>query len=178
LADYDRLTAQIGSPSFAGFKAIPTAVVGRPLDTFHSEFILSRGAKDGIVLGAPLVINGSTIIGFVTELHHDSSVGRLLLHPSTTLAAEVEGDNEQRIQGLVVGDRYTAIRFTTVPRDLELKKDQAVVTTAKPNELPGGLLIGTITVINNQQNAAYQEAQLKLPYNPDQLSAVAVLVLP
>jgi cell shape-determining protein MreC len=104
-----------------------------------------------------------------------TAVCRLLFHPDTSLPAEVLGQDNSR--GLLRGQSYTSLALTTVPRDASLKKNQSVVTVAD-EQTPQGLLIGTIDHINNAKNEAYQEATLSVPYSPDDLRAVTILVAP
>lgn len=181
LQDYARLRQQLGTPSFVDFRAVPVAFVGRPLDTFQSKFLLSRGAHDGLVLGAPIVVRGSALLGFVVELSDATAIGQLVVAPDTALAAQVvsdgEGDTEQpKANGLVRGQYYTSLLLTTVPRDIPLQADQAVVTEAKTGVLPFGLLLGTIQSIQSSENDVYQEAALRLPYDVYGLGAGVVLL--
>ncbi len=179
LQDYAHLKAQLGAPGFTDWRAVPVALVGRPLDTFQSKFLLSKGTRDGLVLGAPVVVYGSMLAGFIVELSESTAVGQLLLAPGTTLAAQVvsEGDAEGvSATGLVRGQHYTSLLLTTVPRDVPLTGGQAVVTEAKAGALPFGLLLGTIADIQSSENDVYQEAALRLPYDVDQLQAGVVLL--
>lgn len=171
--DYVRLRQQLGTPSFADYRSLPVAFVGRPLDTFHSKFLLSKGARDGLLLGAPIVVHGSTLLGFVVELKDTTAVGQLLFAPETTLPVQIEPDGAT---GLVRGQHYTSLLLTTVPRDVVLREHQAVVTEAKPSILPFGLVVGNIAHIQSSDNAVYQEATLTLPYEVDQLRAGVVLL--
>lgn len=177
LRDYQRLRQQLGAPALADFRAVPAAVVGRPLDTFRSEIMLSRGARDGVTLGAPVVMNGSTLIGFVSELHDTTAVCRLLFHPSTTLAVDVVDTNTTMItQGLVQGKQYTTIDLTTVPRDQALETGFIITTRAKPYEIPYGLIIGSVDRVYTQPGDTYQGAHLTVPYDPDLIQAVMIIV--
>ena len=182
LKDYTILKQNLGSPSFEGFKAIPAAFIARPIDTFHSEFIISRGAHEGITLMAPVVIQGSTLIGFVSELNDHTAIVRLLTHPSTTLAADVIDPtlsvDEISTSGLVQGKSYTSLFLTTIPRDKPLHEESRVITQAKPGELPAGLFVGTVKTIRDQKEGAYKEAILDVPYSSGEIRAVNVLVLP
>lgn len=175
LQEYGQLKEQVASPAFESFRVIPAEIVVRPLDAFRSQMIINQGTADGVTLNAPVVVYGSSLVGFVTELHEQSAVIQLLLHPSTNFAAEVV--NEMRPEGLLVGRHYTSLVLTRVPLDAELASDQTVVTPAREG-VPAGLVVGMIGSITRQENEAFQEAQLKLPYDPDQLRAVNVLVLP
>lgn len=175
LNDYHRLRQQLGSPSVDQLRAIPAVVTVAPVDSFRSELLLNRGAAHGLTLGAPVVVNGSMLVGIITELHEQTAVCRLLVHPAMGLPAEVAGIDHAR--GLSVGRTYTTVNLTTVPRDAALVPAQAVVTTTHEH-MPAGLLIGTIATIQNEENEAYQTAHLNLPYDRGQLRAVNVLVAP
>ncbi len=173
--DYARLKDQLGEPAFASFRTIPAAVKARPIDTFRSQYIIDRGAQDGVSLDAPVIINGSTLVGFVTDLHEHTATVQLLLNPQTSLSVEVEQEGSPR--GLLLGRQFTSLALTTVPRDVTLKPGQAIVSTPRDG-MPAGLVIGRIGNVTRQENEPYQEATVRLPYDPDGLRAVMVLVLP
>lgn len=173
--DYRQLREQLGSPSFASYRVIPAEVAARPIDTFGVAFTINRGAKDGVTLQAPVVVYGSTLVGFVTQLYEHSAVVQLLLHPSTNLSVEIVGEGNAR--GLLVGQRYTSLALTTVPRDAQLQDGQDVVTVAREG-LPHGLRVGTIGTALREENQAYQEATITLPYDPDTLRVINVIVEP
>lgn len=179
LARFQRLSAQLGAPQYRDFTALPAVVAARPIDTFRSRYVINRGARDGVSVGAPVVVNGSTLAGFVVELSVETAVFQLILHPATSVAAEVmprEGESNTPARGLVVGAHYTAAWLTTVPRDQKIDRGQSVVTIAREQSLPGGLRLGTIGEIRSAESEAYQRATLELPYDVDQLEAVAILL--
>jgi len=173
--DLGRLREQLGSPAFAGYRSVKAEVAARPLDPFHARFILSRGARDGIVLGAPVVIASSTLVGFVSELHEGTAVLQLLFHPSTSLPAEVLLEDTSS-KGLLRGKSFTAVQLTNVPRDIPLRVGQDVVATNQQGIMPPGLLIGQIATVNDEPHEPFQQARVRVPYDSDQLYAVAVLV--
>lgn len=175
LQDYQRLREQLGSPAFSSYRTISAEVAARPLDTFGVSFIINRGAKEGVTLQAPVVVYGSTLLGFVSQLHEHTAVVQLLLHPATNLAVEILDESNAR--GLLIGRRYTSLAITTVPRDAQIKSGQAVVTSAREG-LPHGLHVGTIGMALREENQAYQEATITLPYDPDDVRAVNVIVEP
>jgi cell shape-determining protein MreC len=176
LKDYAELRKQLGTPSFADFTAVPAAIIGRPLDTFRSEFIVSKGKNDGVQSGAPVLINGSKLIGFITTVNDDTAICQLLVHPSITQAVEIIGEEgSQPPQGLLQGKHYTSLELNTVPRDQTLKKGQAVVSMSKPGLVPSGLFIASIREVIRPENDVYQKALLQLPYDPDYLRAVTIL---
>lgn len=155
--------------------SISGRVIGRPLDTFHSQLIINKGSRDGVVMGAPVIIDGATLIGVITDVHDTVSTCRLLLHPDTALSAGIVLDEGPPISGLIQGKQYTSVMLTTVPKDKPLSPEQTVVSLTQNELIPPGLLIGTIQRIETTDDAVYQQATLLLPYDPDTLSVVQIL---
>lgn len=175
--DYQRIRRQINSPAYDDFKQISSEIVGHPPnDIWQSQYIVNRGSDDGLVLGAPGVIYGSTLVGFVVELHQRTAVLQLVFHPTTRLQAEVIAQ-ENTGRGLVRGRFFTGVELMTVPRDVDLREGQNVVTIAQNNVVPYGLQIGKIGTIKETEYEPYQQAQLIVPYREDSIVAVTFLVL-
>lgn len=177
LKDYQHLKKELGSPSFDSFRIVESAVLARPIDTFQTEYMLAKGVSEGVVPGSPVVVNGSILVGFITDATEHSATLRLLLHPKTSLTAQINTDenDEPAARGLLSGKQYTSLVLTTIPRDIVLKAGQKIVTTGG-QQVPGGLFIGTIGAISNKENEPYQEAEVSLPYDPGSLDAVSILV--
>ncbi len=176
-----RITSeQLGTPKVENMHAVPAAVVSRPLDTLKSQYVISKGIQDGITVGSPVVIQGSILVGFIQTVNENSAVIQTLYHPSTHLTVEtVPEDSEKPVaRGLLQSRYYTSLHITTIPRDVEIKEGEPIVTSIKEANLPQGMLIGTIESIWNPEHEAYQEARILMPYDIDQIDAVYVLVAP
>ena len=176
LHDYRRLRRQIGSPAVGDYRIIAGEIVARPIESLRSEFVINRGARDGVVVNAPVVVQGSVLAGFIRELHDETAIVQLLVHPQARVAAEAVGEIPAR--ALVQGKSYTSIFLMNVPRDVELQRGQEVVSVSESTQLPYGLVIGTIDSIENDEHDPYQHARLSLPYDPDELVAVTILAPP
>lgn len=176
-ARWQRLQDQLDIPTFESFSAIPGVVVGRPIDTFRAQLIVNQGSRAGVQLGAPVVIRQAILIGFISQVNEQSSIMTLLFHPATDLTAEIVSDDKP-FRGLIKGRQYTSLYLTTVPRDVVLTSGQNVVALEEPGRIPYGLLIGSIDQIYRQETGPYQEALLRLPYQPDAVEALVILVPP
>lgn len=179
LADYERLKGQLGTPDTTSLRAIPAAVVSQGIDTFQSRYIVSKGIRDGVALGAPVVLSGSTLIGTIVEVTEHNSTLELLLAPSTNLTAEIlpEDPDTPLVKGLLTGRHYTSLYLSTIPRDVKLHSGQAVVTSASES-LPSGLVVGSLGEITNKENEPYQTAAVVTSWTPPNISAVNILVQP
>ncbi len=180
LRDYRRLREELADPPFDDLRIISAAVVGRPIDTWGSKYVINKGIRDGVTLNAPATIYGSVLVGFVRELNETTSVIELLYSPTTNLAIETTvADEETPIaRGLLEARHYISLLMTTVPRDRPLTEGQTVVTTGREGAVPFGLVVGTVSNIENIENEAYQLASVVTPYDIDDISAVHILVAP
>lgn len=175
LQDYAQLRQQLKQPPLESLRTIEAVVAGAPLDVFRTHRLLNKGALDGVVIGAPVVVDGSTLVGFITELNEHTAVCRLLFHPQTSLPAEIP--EAEYARGLLSGHLHTSLLLGTIPRDAHIQEGQPVVTVA--NELtPPALLVGVVERVYNEENEAYQQARLKVQYDPDNLRAVMIVVQP
>ncbi|MBI4022288.1 MAG: rod shape-determining protein MreC [Candidatus Andersenbacteria bacterium] len=175
LGDYHRVREQLGTKVWADFSAIPAHVLAQSLDAFHARVVINRGARDGVPLGAPAVIHGSALVGFVTELHEFTAVLQLIFHPATSIPAEVVTETGSS-RGLLQGKAFTSLQLSNVPGDSPLAQDQEVVTVDQQSAVPGGLLIGKIASVTNEPHEPWQQARVEAHFDPDALYAVAVLV--
>ncbi|HBE90914.1 MAG: hypothetical protein A3E37_00480 [Candidatus Andersenbacteria bacterium RIFCSPHIGHO2_12_FULL_46_9] len=175
--DYQAIIKQLGSTDREGFREVPARVAAQPIDTYHSQLIINRGAQDGLVLGSPAVIQSSLVVGFISQLFEKTAVLQLLSSPQSTFPAEVLAD-ETMGKGLVQGKSYTSVEMITIPRDVALHPGQEVVTAAQEGLVPYGLLVGHIRESKDEQHDPYQRARLQLSYDTSELKAVTVLVAP
>lgn len=175
LQDYAQLRAQLKQPSLESLRTIEALVAGEPLDVFRTHRLLNKGALDGVTIGSPVVVNGSTLVGFISDINEHTAVFRLLFHPQTSLPAEIP--EAEYARGLLIGHLHTSLLLDTIPRDAHVEEGQPVVTVA--NELtPPALLVGVVERVYSEENEAYQQARLKVQYDPDTLKAVTIIVQP
>ncbi|MBI1833880.1 MAG: rod shape-determining protein MreC [Candidatus Andersenbacteria bacterium] len=179
-ADYRRLRRQLGTPEIADVRLLAAAVVGRPIETYQSIIIISRGTADGISIGDPAVVFGNVLVGFISATHEHSAELTSLYHPSVSVPAEAVNNDEEApaARGLLTSSFYSALRLTTVPKDTTLSVDQSVVTTADGSKVPYGLLVGQIESVKNEEFDPYQEARIKVPYDLDTIDVVTILTQP
>lgn len=180
LAEYVQLRKQLSAPAFESFTSIPAQIIGRPVSTLQSQYIINKGIADGVAEGSAVLVNGSALLGFTTTLSAHSAVVETLLSPNTSITGEtVPTDSEQPpAKGLITSNFQTSISLGTIPRDTEAKEGQSVVTSSNGEQIPYGMVIGTIATINKPDNEAYQQAGIMLPYNIDSITAVTVLRQP
>lgn len=177
LNDYARLRTDLKAPAFESMRAIPAHIIIRPIDTLQSTYIINKGITDGISVGDACIVQGGVLVGFITDASEHSAVLQTILHPNTSITAEtvVTDEGEKPARGLITSQFQTAIRMATIPRDATLHQGQTVVSVSNGLTIPHGMIIGTITNIQKQENEAYQQVDIELPYNINNLTTVMVM---
>ncbi|HSX25334.1 MAG TPA: rod shape-determining protein MreC [Candidatus Andersenbacteria bacterium] len=177
LADYRRLREQLAAPAFDSMLPIYAHVITRPIDTLQSEYIINKGIAEGVGNGDAVVVNGSALVGFVSQLSLHSAVVQTVFHPSTSITVETvsKDSGAAPAQGLLTSRFQTSLSMGTIPRDATITAGQSVVTTSNGQQLPYGIVVGTIASVSKPENEAYQQAIIELPYNVDTIEAVTVL---
>jgi rod shape-determining protein MreC len=177
LNDYARLRDHLKAPAFDSMNSIPAHVISRPIDTLQSEYIINKGLSEGISEGNAVVVHGSALIGFISQVSLHSAVIQTVFHPKTSITAEtvVTDSGKDPARGLITSVFQTSLKMGTIPRDATISTGQNVVTTSNGNLIPYGIVIGTVSVVSKPENEAYQQAVIQLPYNPDTVEAVTVL---
>lgn len=172
--EHQKILEQTTTKTFNDFKKVHARIAPRPIDTFHSRYIINRGTKDGINIDAPVVTKDSVLVGFITELNNHTSILQLLTHPDTGLPANII-QQESTVKGLVKGKSFTSVEMVTIPKDKNISTGQKVTSAYQENLVPTGLLIGQISEVEDEEYKPYQKARLTLPYDNDELIAVTVL---
>jgi rod shape-determining protein MreC len=175
LLDYQDLREKLGMMDFNNWRELAAIVRAQPLDVFQTRYIINKGAYDGVVLGSPAVMYNSVLVGYITQLNEYSAVLELLTSPQTNIPARLLG-NEKGV-GLIKGRAHTVVELATIPRDASIGIGEEVVTVGD-EMTPPGLVIGRVLTVEDEENQPYRKARLQLPYDANNLRAVALLLLP
>ncbi|OGY36566.1 MAG: hypothetical protein A3E36_03170 [Candidatus Andersenbacteria bacterium RIFCSPHIGHO2_12_FULL_45_11b] len=177
LADYARLRDQLAAPAFDSMHKISAHVISRPIDTLQAQYVINKGIADGIGTGNVVVVHGSALLGFVSQLSLHSAIVQTVFHPDTSITVEtVTKDSEiPPAQGLLISLFQTSLSMETIPRDAEISPGQNIVTTSNGQQIPYGIVVGAVSSVRKPENEAYQKAAIELPYAIDSVKAVTVL---
>jgi cell shape-determining protein MreC len=173
--DYDQLRKQLGSHTYESLRPISALASLSPTDNFRTTLAINRGSADGVVLNAPVVINDAVLIGIISEIREHTSTSELLLGNNRGISAQVV--DQENAEGLVQSRSFTSLVLTTIPRDASIETGQSIATLPT-DTMPAGLFIGSIADIDYEENQAYQEAKISIPYDISKIRTVTILSPP
>lgn len=150
-------------------------VVGKELLTIGQTVLINRGSKAGLAPGQPVVAGEGALIGKISKIELDIATVRLLSDNQSKISAVIL--NRDRSLGVVEGGYGISLRMNLIPRDEPVRIGDQVVTSGLEENIPRGLLIGTVAVIENEPYKPFQQAVLNPVTDLSKLTVVGALSL-
>ena len=143
---------------------------------WSSSFTISKGRSSGIELNDPVVTEYGVVVGQVTELGETWATVSTLIDVDMSIGAYVSGSGSS---GLVIGE-YTLMtkkqaKLTFLSDGAQLFIDDEILTSGSGGAFPAGLLLGTITNIQQEANGQIEYAIIAPACNYDSLVQVFVI---
>lgn len=131
-------------------------VIYRSFDTFNHALVINKGSEDGVKVNQA-VISTKGLIGKVTEVYKNSSIVRLLTTQDVQNKVSVKIQLSPSATAEAVLERYDPNRGAYVLQLLDTNsavlKDMTVITSGLGGVFPSGLLVGTVSEVEQLVNA-------------------------
>lgn len=170
------LRGLLGYTATASSSGTPSHVIARSVDQDATRVLIDKGANDGVVRGAAVVIDTGVLFGIIDTVHDQTAEVRLVAHPDSRLPATILGGN--RTLGLVEGRQGSLLTMEFIPQDSDVLVDDVVVTSGLDAGVKAGLVIGLVTEVVTVESAPFKQAFIELLYEPREWTTVLVLPPP
>ncbi|MCD4706094.1 rod shape-determining protein MreC, partial [bacterium] len=138
---------------------ISVYITGRdPLDS--SIFVINQGFVSGLEKGMPVIIENGILIGKLISVEENFSHFVLITDNRSEISVSI--NNEEKISGLARGNYNLGLKMELIPIDKKIKEGDVVVTSGAEKFMPKGLIVGKILKINKKDNDIFQNAELSL----------------
>lgn len=149
-------------------------VVGLNTTGDSKIYLLNKGSNDGIKPGYPVIVGKGLLIGKIIDSGSSISKLQLITSNSSLLSGEIQ--NEQSSQGLLQGDVGISLNMSLIPQDDQIEEKQLVITSGLDDNIPRGLLIGTISRLTTKTGELFQSVSIT-PISPlDKLNIVSIII--
>jgi len=148
-------------------------VIGRTIDPLGTILTLNRGKSDGVYEGHPVMVGDGVFVGVVINTFDKSSFVRLINDNNSKVGATLL--NKDRTIGLVEGGYGLGVRMNFIPQNELVSPGDIVVTSGLTDNIPRGLLIGTVEFVEKQPHEPFQQAVLNPLADLSYLTIVSVL---
>ena len=182
-ADYNELKNKVEVyEKFYGIKQKNTdfefsygSVISKDATDAYNSFVLNTGSNDGVSVGDP-VIYGEYVVGVVKKVSLTTCVVYSILDPRVNVGAYEAGTKEY---GYVSGD--TALYSKGLCKLYGLNNSTSIVnggivcTSGAGGVFPGGLIIGEVYAVKNDEITSAYYAEVKPYCSPDDITDVFVI---
>jgi len=131
-------------------------VIGRDPGNWFGIITLNKGSNDGIVKNMP-VVTPSGLAGKVVAVSANTAQVVLITDPRSGVGAMVQ---ETRVPGVLEGTTSGSgeTRLIHIPKDVNLVKDQIVITSGIGGTFPKGIPIGRVVSVSDEPTGLFKAA--------------------
>ncbi len=143
---------------------------------WSSSFTISKGSESGIKLNAPVVTEEGILVGQITELGDNWATVSTLIDVDMSVGAFVGTTGSS---GLVVGEydlmKKKVAKLTFLADGAQIFVGDEVLTSGSGGAFPAGLVIGTITNVQNEAGGQIEYGIVEPRCNLDALVQVFII---
>lgn len=157
------------------FTYITASVVGAQVQSLRNTITINAGSDNGIRNGMPAVTNQG-LVGRVTATSRSYAIIQLLLHKDLRVSARIQ---RSRVTGIVRWMEGRTLRMASVPKTMDVRPGDVLVTSDYSSIFPSGIRVGIIASTREVPGELFQEILVTPAVDFDRLEEVFVAtVLP
>jgi len=157
-------------------KHIIARSLGRNLNFEGNNIIINRGFAHGLYPGLAATVNQGVIIGKISRVNTNSSQIRLLNDSQSSLACYVANKESSLALGLIKGEHNINLSLEMIPKDIGLNPGDLVTTSGHEKNIPPGLLVGSVSQIDNKSSRIWQQAVVAPPVDYSQVRFITIII--
>ena len=147
-----RLRALLDSTAKVGDRVLIAEIMSVDMDPFRHRVVLNRGSNDGVFVGQAL-IDADGVVGQVTRDQVFSAEAILITDVDHALPVELVR-NRQRTVAVGTG-RLDRLSLPFLPRNVDIKVGDLLVTSGLGGTFPAGYPVGTISSIATEPGQTF-----------------------
>jgi rod shape-determining protein MreC len=161
-------------PGFRRYLYYPARVVDNSVNSERNYIQINRGSKQGIKDHMSVISSDGNAIGIVVNVSPNFSQVMSLLHVQNTINASLKKSNEfGKIEWDGKDPRFLTLR--NLPKSIEIKIGDTVVTSALSYNFPPGYMIGKVADFITDNSTSFYVLKIKTAANFYNLQQVFVV---
>lgn len=148
--------------------------IGWTPDVKRSGFIIDKGKKDGITLSAPVITDNGILVGKIGSVQEATSNVILINDSRSKITAIIAATPPTT--GVVNGQFGLGLVIDLVPMSEKIDIGNTVETSGLEDDIPAGLVIGTISKLNTLPTDLFQTASVSPAVDYARIRIISVLI--
>ena len=166
----ENLRAALDLKEAEGFELATVKIIGK--DISRDSILINKGSKDGIEKDMPIITVEKVLVGKVTTVYDDFSEVMLVSNPEFSFDIQIF---EKNIYGVEKGEGSLESYIDLIPKEKDVLPGDIVLTAVLGGMFPEGLLVGEVRDVKNSDVETFQQAQVSLYLNIDNLDDLLVI---
>jgi len=172
-AENERLRALLALQPQLQVKSVAAELLYEAGDPYSRRIFINRGARQGIVAGAP-VVNEAGVLGQVTEVYPLSAVVTLLTDRDAAIPV-LNTRTQQRGAAFGGAEGGTALELRFVAANADVQTGDALTTSGVDGVYPPGLPVARVARVERRSDAGFARIVLAPMMPMDNLRHMLVL---
>lgn len=167
------LRSYLKLPAASQYQIELANVIGGDFQGMEKYILVDKGNSSNIEKNMPVVVFENILVGKVIEVFNNFSKILLINSANSKIPALIQ---ESRVEGLIIEGTPKNILFLgLIPKDIEVEKDQTVITSGMEGNFPEGLLIGWVLEVESPENEIFQKIVVKPAVEMERLEKVFII---
>jgi len=157
MQQFDEYQAELAFAQEQNYSILPAKVITRVGTPAVGQWLyINRGQADAMQAGYPVMYGPGMLLGVISEVHESYSEVRLVTNDDSV----VQGQTQTAVPttGILIGQFGTSLRMDYVLKDQAITVGDVIVSNGQDNDIPAGLVIGTIEQVVNEPSELFQSA--------------------
>ncbi|MEK7094723.1 MAG: rod shape-determining protein MreC [Patescibacteria group bacterium] len=151
---------------------ITARILIKTKDDSNERLVIDKGSGDGIKLGQAVIEGEAILVGVISEVGAKTS--RVTPISDRALKLGIRTLNSKGTIGVASGETGSLISVNYIPRTANVKINDVLVTSGADRGVPGGLIVGTVSSIEDNKDKPYLKAYIEPMFDITSLSYVGV----
>lgn len=156
----------------SSYKLVAARIIGHSPDNWSSSVIIDKGTSRGIKPGM-VVITNFGFVGRVLEVSKLTSKLTLANDPDFAISAI---DQRSRQEGLACGSLGSTLIMKFLPKDVDIKIGDRIVTAGLTQSYPKGIVIGDIIEVGQEISGLSSYCMIKPAVNFSDIEEVFIII--
>jgi rod shape-determining protein MreC len=152
-------------------KYLTANLIGRDTSPLLTTLIFDRGSDDGVIRGMP-VVTGDGLVGRVVEVSPEACKVQPITDPASAIAARLQTSRES---GVVVGQLGGGLEMQFITQQTRVEPGEVVLTSGLGGALPAGIVIGTVSAVQQLDYEVLQKADVTPAVDVNRLEIVLII---
>ena len=161
--------------SYEDFQMCEALIIGGKGDGYSSIIKINKGTRDGLSVNMPVIVKEG-LVGVLCEVGSSWSNVRLICEASAGVGAYISRSGEIGIlQGDIAYTKKGEMKLTYLDEEADVTEGDIVYTSGSGSVYPGGILVGTVTEVRDDEYSRSKVATVKCAVDFQSLQYVLVV---